>query len=1175
MKRPYFFYLLPAILLFNCQQKSKTLFRLVPADDSGIEFRNDLFESDQLNILNVDYFYNGGGVAIGDFDNDGLSDVFLTGNMVTNKLYLNQGELKFKDVSEEAGILGSYKWKSGVALVDINNDGWLDIYVCATISPDSVLRTNMLFVNQGLSEDGKLKFVDKAAEYGIADSGYSSNAAFFDYDNDGDLDLYILTNTREFRSTVAYRPKINDGSSINTDKLYRNNGDGTFTDVTKQSGILCEGHGLGLAISDFNNDGLQDVYVGNDYLTNDLLYMNKGKGMFSNEIDAAIKHQSRFSMGNDVSDINNDGNLDIITLDMLPETNQRKKTVMGGAGYITYINDRYFGYTHQYVRNMLQLNNGNNTYSEIGQLAGVYQTEWSWAPLFADFDNDGYKDLIITNGFPRDITDHDFISYREKVQGMVSVNDLLSKVPSVKVPNYAFKNQGNLTFSDVTKAWGFNQPTFSNGAAFADLDNDGDLDYIVNNINEVAYLYENTLYAGKDKEKEQAHYLRIKLHGAPGNLSGLGAKVTLRYGKGKMQFQEHAIYRGYVSTVEDAVHFGLGNAAIVDTLLVEWPDGRIQLLNNVKTDQVLKIDYTSAELPDQRSGETKNPDNELLFREMSKETGIQFKQEEEDKIDFNIQRTLPHKFSQGGPGIASGDVNGDKRDDFFVGGSADHAGTFFMQQPDGSFKPRLFINKTAEDMGVLLFDADNDNDLDLYCVSGSYEFEAGSRNYQDRIYVNDGKGNFTLKEKAMPVINAAGSCVRAADFDGDGDLDLFVGGRVIPGKYPFADRSYLLQNDKGVFSDVTSQYCSELTNPGMISDAFWSDVDNDGKTDLLVVGEFMPVTIFKNLGNSFQKLSSTGIENYKGWFNSIVGGDFDNDGDIDYVAGNLGLNNYYNVSVSQPLTLCAKDFDNNGSVDAILSCYSKSEDGTMKSFPAHFWDDLNSQSPKFRKKFESYRQFANETTDQFFSPDDLKDALKLDANYMATAYIQNNGGGKFSIKALPVAVQVAPVNGMIAEDVDRDGNLDLLMVGNDYSNEPTAGQYDAFTGLYLRGDGHGNFQVVPSVKSGFLVNGDAKGLAKINAGEQVLYIATQNNDSLKVFSTPQIKPIQRSVVLNPLDSWAELVYEDGKKVRVEFYYGCGYLSQSARIFSVPAGLRSVTVHDFTGKERDVATEVIP
>ncbi len=1156
-------------LIAGCQSKDKTLFKLIDNDETGLDFRNDIFDTEQFNIINQQYIYNGGGVAIGDFNNDNLQDIFFSGNMVPNKLYLNKGDLEFQDISSIAGIEGLNKWKSGVALVDINSDGFLDIYVCSTMAEDSALRTNLMLVNQGLSNEGVPTFVDKAKDYGIQYRGYSSNAAFLDYDNDGDLDLYILTNSRQNGLPAKYMKKVNDGTSVNTDVLFRNNNDGTFTDASKESGILCEGYGLGLAVADINKDGLSDIYVSNDYITNDLLYMNLGKGKFENKIDLQIKHQSKFSMGNDIGDINNDGYPDIITVDMLPETNLRKKTVIVGTGYIAYVNDVSFGYTHQHVRNMLQLNNGNSTFSEIGQLAGVYQTEWSWSPLFADFDNDGFKDLVITNGFPKDITDRDFISFREKVSTVTGIDYLLEQVPSVKVANYVFKNNGDLTFSDMTKSWGMDQPSFSNGAAFADLDNDGDLDYVVNNIDGLASLYENKLYT-ESKEKS-THFLRLKLVGEKGNLSGLGTKVTLHHSDGKIQYHEHSIYRGYISTVEDFVHFGLGIVTKIDTLFVEWPDGKTQLLKNVSPDQVLIVNHKDAA---QRNDFTDKVDaenlNKQIFKNAASQLKVSYRHKEEDKIDFNIQRTLPHKFSQSGPGIAVGDINGDGFEDFYLGGAANNSGTVFIQNKTGTFDLHNLtdgVPKREEETGVLLFDMDNDNDLDLYSVSGSYEFEPGSPHYQDRLFKNDGRGKFTLANDALPEIHASGSCVRASDFDQDGDLDLFVGSRISPGSYPFADESYLLRNDKGVFVNATPDLCKDLIKPGMVTDALWTDFDNDGKLDLIIVGEFMSVSFYKNNGSSFKKIIS-GIDNYKGWFNSIVGGDYDNDGDTDYLVGNLGLNNYYNASLKQPITVCAKDFDGNGSVDAILSCYVKAEDGTMKSYPVHFWDDLNSQSPKFRRKFSQYKDFAKVTTDQFFTAEELKESVTLEANYMATSYIENLGSGKFNIQQLPVLVQVAPVNGMTPSDVNNDGNLDVLMVGNDYGNEPTVGQYDAFTGLVLLGNGQGDFEVVTSLKSGFCVNGDAKGLAKLSGTQGDLFIASQNRDSLKVFA-PIVSETGFKFKPEPLDSWAELIYSDGRKQKVEFYYGSGYLSQSTRTIRTSGNVKEIIVYDSKGKSRKI------
>jgi hypothetical protein len=1154
--RVYLFYSLFLLAFAGCSTKDKTLFQLLDQDDTGITFKNQIFENDKVNILELEYVYNGGGVSVGDFNNDGLKDLFFTGNMIACQLYLNRGDLEFEDISEPAGIGGFYKWKSGSAVVDINGDGWLDIYVCTTISGDSTMRRNMLFVNQGVDKNGIVRFEDQAAKYKIDYSGFSSNAGFFDYDRDGDLDLYIITNRKLPGVAVTWRAKINDGTSLNTDKLFRNNGDGTFSDVSLESGIICEGYGLGLAFPDVNGDGWQDIYVSNDYITNDLLYINQKNGTFKNEIDQYIRHQSKFSMGNDAADINNDGLLDIMTVDMLPDNNLRKKTVIGGAGYITYINDGKFGYAHQYIRNMLQLNNGNNTFSEIGQMAGVYQTEWSWSPLFADFDNDGFKDLIVTNGFPRDVTDRDFISYREKTHGLATREDLLSQVPSVKVPNVAFHNNGDLTFSEVSKSWGLDAPSFSNGAAFADLDNDGDLDYIINNINDVAAVYENTL---NDPDNISSHFLRVRLKGTKENPMALGTKVTLHQGN-QIQFAEQSVYRGYLSTVEDIVHFGLGTNTAIDSLTIIWPNGVYQSVKSPKPDAVLN--FTQPASGPSAPVKTKT---QTLFKKLN---SIAYKNIDADKIDFNIQRTLPHKLSQAGPGMAVGDINGDGLEDLVIGGSALNSSVSFLQKPDGSFTERPIIkDKKMEDEGMLLFDADQDGDNDLYCVSGSYEYEPGSESYQDRLYLNDGRGNFKLNAQALPEMRSSGSCVRAGDFDSDGDLDLFVGGKTPPGRYPLPEKSYLLLNEHGTFKDVTAEHNSDLGEIGMVNDALWSDYNNDGWVDLMVAGEFMPITIFRNNNGKLSKFESPDLQAHVGWFNSISGADLDNDGDTDYIAGNLGINNYFNCTPEHPVTVFAKDFDNNGSIDAILSCYVKSETGELKPFPVHFWDELNGQSPKFRQRYNYFHEYARITTDKFFSPEELKDSKTLTAGFLKSTAIINEGNGKFTFKPFSNITQIAPVNGIVLTDVNQDNIIDACLVGNDYGNEPTYGQYDAFTGQILLGKGDGTFDAKTSVQTGFQTTGDAKSLVRLtNAKGKELLVVGQNKDSVLVFGLPETSA-RTTFEPQKFDQSIVVSLPDGKKQKIEFYYGSGYLSQSSRRIYLPKGTENFEIKNFQGKSR--------
>lgn len=1165
-----------AFLFASCSKEKhlNTLFRLLPASQTNIDFENTITESDGINILNHPYLYNGAGVGIGDFNRDGLPDVYFAGNMVPNKLYLNNGGLKFQDVTDAAAVGGEGRWCAGVSVVDINADGWPDIYVCTSFNNDPQKRCNLLFINQKLNKDGIPTFKESAKSYGLDDNGYNTQAIFFDYNNDGLLDVYVLTNVLDKGTPVAYRPKISNGTAVNNDRLYRNNGNNTFTNVTRQAGILMEGFGNSVAVTDINHDGWPDIYVGNDFISNDLLYINNKNGTFTNRITDYFKHTGWSVMGSDMVDINNDGLPDLVSLEMLPEENLRKKTMLMGDNYITYINNKKYNYEHQYIRNVLQLNQGETPFghpqfSDVAYLAGIYQTDWSWTPLVADFDNDGFRDMFITNGYPRDVTDLDHALYSNNQGRSVKENTSLASAdsfPVVKTVSYAFKNAGGYSFKNQTSDWGITKPAFSTGGVYADLDNDGDLDLVVNNIDEPAFIYQNTLNDKKQVAKNH-HYLSVALQGTDKNPGGIGATIRIFY-QGKQQFYDQQPCRGYMSTDDAKAHFGLGGAKSVDSLRIRWPDGKTQLLENVKADQTLNLAYKNsivhigAGVP-----ATENP----VFQSVAKQTGILYKHEEKDAIDYNIQPTLPHKLSQYGPSIAVGDIDNNGFDDFYIGGAAGKKGAFFMQDKSGKFTidTKRFIredDKEEEDMGALLFDANNDGFPDLYVASGSYEFPREHTSAQDRLYINNGKGFFTRDFTAVPIEYDNGSCVRAADFDRDGDLDLFVGGRSVSGEYPTSPNSHLLRNDGGKFTDVTKELCADLQRPGMVTDALWSDFDNDGLVDLVVGGEWMPVTFFKNNGHGFVKLINPGISQHIGWWNSLVAGDFNNDGKMDYIAGNLGQNSNFKASFAKPMTVFGKDVDNNGSFDAMIFCYMKAEDGAQKPFPMHTRDDLISQVAGIRKKYPTYKGFGRATINDLWSKDDRQNAIILKATDMNTSLIENKGNGRFSIRAMPPETQIAPVYGMTARDIDQDGNLDLLMVGNDFGMEPFTGRHDAFYGLYLKGDGKGTFSSKTIAKSGFFVNEDGKALAVIHhANGSDLFVASQNQDSLKVFSSKsKVQPAASFISLKPTDFYADIIYQDNHKKHVEFYYGSTYLSQSTRKFKLDENAKSIIITNYKG-----------
>lgn len=1173
------------LLIFSSCKNS--LFEEISSEDSGIDFNNSITETDSINVLDFANVYNGGGLGIGDFNKDGLQDVYFSGNMVSNKLYLNRGDFKFEDITEKAKVNGQGRWGRGVSVVDINNDGWDDIYICASIKKEAKDRENLLYVNQGLNNAGIPVFKELGAEYRLNDTTHSTTSNFFDYDNDGDLDVFIVVNEiidEDFPN--RFRPRLLNGEHASTDRLYRNDpnpklGHPVFTNVSREAGILIEGYGHNASIADINKDGWKDIYVSNDYLSNNVLYINNGDGTFTDKLTSYFKHGAANAMGTDIVDINNDGLADLIELDMNPEDNYRKKMMTNGNNYQTYQNIEYLKYQYQYVRNMLQINQGpsinqndslgNPVFSEMSYFAGLAETDWSWAPVVTDFDNDGFRDIIVTNGFPKDVTDHDFITFRNMAYSIASKADLLSQIPEVKIPNYAFHNSGNLTFTDVSKDWGFNKPSFSNAATYADLDNDGDMDLIMNNINDKAFVYRNNT-----KKTADSHYLQVGFLGDSLNLNGIGAWVEVYYDHGKHQVWENTPYRGYLSSMQNIAHFGLGNIASIDSLVIKWPNGMSQLTKNVKADQFIKADISHATNSYSYDKRVFAKDN--LFREVTDSLSIHYQQEEKDFVDFNIQKLLPHKFSEYGPALAVGDVDGNGLDDIISAGSFSFSAQLFLQQLNGQFVQKTLIQnadintKRWEDMGLLLFDADKDGDLDLYAASGSYENERNTMVYQDKLYINDGKANFTIDPSAIPQNFTSKSCVRASDYDKDGDLDLFVAGRVDPWNYPKPVSSFIFRNDgtkgKAKFTDVTKTVAKDLINIGLVCDAVFTDFDNDGWQDMILAGEWMPITFLKNEKGKFKNVSSSsGIQNQTGWWNTIAPGDFDNDGDTDYIIGNLGVNSFYKGSDKYPTYITAKDYDSNGSYDAIPSLFLMDQEGEKREFPAHTRDDMVKQIIGMRTTFQNYKSYAVATMNDILTPEQRTGALRLSANNLQSSYVENAGEGKFIMKPLPMQAQVSALNGMIVDDFTGDGNLDVVINGNDFGTEVSVGRYDALNGLVLKGDGKGNFKSLSILESGIFIPGNGKAIVKLKSSNgKYLIAASQNRGDLKVYS---LKRNIKNIQVKEDDVSAIIKYKSGLVQKREVYYGASFLSQSGRFLTIDNNVVSVKVTNTKNQSRNI------
>jgi len=1093
--------------VFSCSPLEKKMFITLPSSSTGITFMNTITETDSLSILNFHYIYNGGGVGVGDFDNNGLPDLVFTGNQVASKLYLNKGKLNFEDITTEANFVTN-GWNTGVSVVDINGDGWSDIYISTGgFICDGSCR-NQLFINQGLDENNKPFFKEQATVYGLEDGLYTQQAAFFDYDGDGDLDVYLLHNVVDKRDKNApsHQSLINEKSK---DQLLRNDGinnSGTiiFTDVSEQEGIIFKGYGLGITINDFNKDGWPDIYIANDFLSNDLIYLNDHKNGihtgFKEIGQQKLKHTSYNSMGVDVADINNDALPDIFVLDMLPEYHERQKTSTGLMNYNKFLFSLKQGYAPQFVRNTLQIHNGflNEKllpFSEVGYLSEVYKTDWSWAPLLADFDNDGDRDIYVTNGYGKDITDLDFMNYSSQFSDFGTPEskqkrlfESVQKMSPITLPNCFFENKGNLQFDNQSDKWIKTTPSISNGAAYADLDDDGDLDIIVNNINETAYVLENT-----SPKNEKNNYLKINLKGPANNGSGIGTVIYL-WGNGKAQYHFQSPVRGYLSSVGSIVHFGLGETSEIDSIQVVWPNGLVEGLKNIPANQTLEIRIAEAK---QKKINQRPNTPAPVFKATQNLKGIIHS--ENPFQDYDTQPLLLHQHSRQGPCLATANVDGIPGDEIFIGGAKGLPSRILFPQKQDTYKVYTFPDSLSEDTDAAFFDADQDGDLDLYIVSGGVEFVENAEEWKDRLYLNDGKGNFEKDHEMLPDLKFSGSCVVPADYDQDGDIDLFVGSRLLPGKYPMTPQSQLLTNHNGKFIVNTDKLAYGLRNIGMVTRATWSDYDQDGKLDLIVVGEWMPITIFKNAGGGYFEKSHT-IEHSNGLWNTITSADIDNDGDDDYLLGNLGRNSRLQASALEPVTIYKNDFDNNGSPDPLVSSFYENKKGERKSYPIHARDDVMKQLSKLKSRYVKYADFGNATFPELLNIKIANLEDQLFANELSSIYLENKSNGEFKIGRLPPEAQYAPVQSILIEDLDGDGHKDALLSGNDYSAEKNGGWYDAFNGLLLKGNGKGNFEVVPASKSNFFVPGDGRDIVKVKKEDgTALIMVGQNDGEVKTF----------------------------------------------------------------------------
>ncbi len=1056
--------------------------QLLDAKKTGIDFNNTITESENLNHFLYSQIYNGAGVAIGDINNDGLPDVFFCGNMVSDRLYLNKGDFKFEDITKTSKIAKNSGWSWGVTMADVNADGYLDIYISrngASLNPNDMI--NQLYIN-----NKDLTFTESAMTYGLGDAGYSTQAVFFDMDHDGDLDMYQVNQPPDPK--LFSRFKIPRSSlKYHTDKLYKNE-NGVFRDVSKDAGISnALDHGLSVSASDYNNDGWMDLYVTNDYDEPDIMYYNNGDGTFRNVIDQDFKHISKFSMGSDSGDINNDGFMDLMTLDMAAEDHYRSKTNMGSMSSENFEQLVKWGKHYQYMYNTLQINSGLGGFYDIANLVGVAKTDWSWSSLLVDLDNDGLKDILVTNGIKKDFRNNDFLTgaYQKLASGATDIFDLSKEAPSSPLSNYIFRNKGGLEFEKVTKEWGFDNPGFSSGVAYGDLDNDGDLDVVINNMDAPAFVYEN---------KATGNYIKIDFKGPDKNKFGYGSKVVMKY-NGKSQVAENTVTRGYFSSVEPGVFFGLGKDTKIDTIEVIWPDGKMTDFHNIEANSTLIAKYSKSKSVEKKPDKAKT----LFTKVIPSELGINFTHKENVFDDFARERLLPHKLTQNGPFSAVADINKDGFDDIFIGGASGQSGILYIQNDNGLFNKNTSQpweqDAISEDMECLFLDVDGDDDLDLFVASGGNELNNGAKPLQDRIYLNNGHGEFKRDTSALPPIYENSQTVEAADIDGDGDLDLFIGTRLIPGKYLYPASSHLLINNHGKFTDVTQKIAPALQNIGMVSDAVFTDIDKDGDKDLIVVGEWMNIVLLENQNGIFTNNSDKwGLEDTTGLWWSITASDVDNDGDDDYIVGNLGKNNKFKATKEHPFKVYANDFDNNGTNDIVLSSFYKDN-----YVPVRGRECSSQQMPFISEKFKDYNSFASANLVDIYTEPKLESSIEHEVSSFESIVLINNGN-QLVPHPLAIYAQVSPIKSTIAEDFDHDGNKDILVVGNHYPTEIETVRYDSGIGIVLLGDGKDNFNALSPTQSGFYVPSDSRSVAIVKGKDKNYILITNNNDSPTVFA---------------------------------------------------------------------------